>query len=64
MRARVSKVASAAPGDQFQPTVAFGGDTTSWLADHEGLVGLVGEHDLDHTDHPDPQLGHTHPSTW
>ena len=42
----------------------IGGDTTSWLADHEGLVGLVGEHDLDHTEHPDPQLGHTHPSTW
>ena len=42
----------------------IGGDTTSWLADHEGLVGLVGEHDLDHTEHPDPQLDHTHPSTW
>jgi hypothetical protein len=42
----------------------IGGDTTSWLADHEGLIGLVGEHDLDHTEHPDPQLGHTHPSTW
>ena len=42
----------------------IGGDTTSWLADHEGLVGLVGEHDLDHTEHPDPQLGHSHPSTW
>jgi hypothetical protein len=42
----------------------IGGDTTSWLADHEGLVGLVGEHDLDHTEHPDPQLGHTHPITW
>jgi hypothetical protein len=42
----------------------IGGDTTSWLADHEGLVGLVGEHDLDHTEYPDPQLGHSHPSTW
>jgi hypothetical protein len=42
----------------------IGGDTTSWLADHEGPVGLVGEHDLDHTEHTDPQLGHTHPSTW
>jgi hypothetical protein len=42
----------------------IGGGTTSWLADHEGLVGLVGEHDLDHTEHPDPQLGHTHPTPW
>jgi len=42
----------------------IGGDTTSWLADHEGLVGLVGEHDLDHTEHLDPTLGHTHPTTW
>jgi hypothetical protein len=39
-------------------------DTTIWLRDHEGLVGLVGEHDLDHTEHPDPQLGHTHPLRW
>jgi hypothetical protein len=42
----------------------IGDDTTSWLANHEGLVGPVGEHDLDHTDHPHLQLGHTHPSTW
>jgi hypothetical protein len=42
----------------------IGGDTTSWLADHEGLVGLVGEHDLDHTENLDPQLGHTHPIPW
>jgi hypothetical protein len=42
----------------------IGGDTTRWLAEHEGLVGLVGEHDLDHTEHPDPQLGHTHPTRW
>jgi hypothetical protein len=42
----------------------IGGDTTSWLAEHEGLVGLVGEHDLDHTEHPDPQLGHSHPTPW
>ena len=65
---------SASPNWQGDPSAALaghlvdqhgiGGDTTSWLADHEGLVGLVGEHDLDHTEHPDPQLGHTHPSTW
>jgi hypothetical protein len=42
----------------------IGGDTTSWLADHEGLVGLVGEHDLDHTEQPERQLGHTHPTPW
>jgi hypothetical protein len=42
----------------------IGGGTTSWLPDHEGLVGLVGEHDLDHTQHAHPQLGHTHPRTW
>jgi hypothetical protein len=42
----------------------IGGDTTSWLAEYEGLVGLVGEHDLDHTEHPDEQLGHTHPTRW
>ena len=43
----------------------IGGDTTSWLADHEGLVGLVGEHDLDHTEHhAGPQLGHRHPIPW
>jgi hypothetical protein len=39
----------------------IGGDTTTWLARHEGLVGLVGEHDLDHTEHPDE---HTHPTPW
>jgi hypothetical protein len=39
-------------------------DTTLWLRDHEGLVGLVGEHDLDHAEHPDPPLGHTHPLRW
>ena len=43
---------------------SLSGDTTCWLRDHEGLVGLVGEHDLDHTEHLDPQLGHSHPSTW
>jgi hypothetical protein len=44
---------------------AIGGDTTSWLADHEGLVGLVGEHDLDHTEHHAGQrLGHRHPIPW
>jgi hypothetical protein len=43
----------------------IGGDTTSWLQDHEGLVGLVGEHDLDHTEHhAGQQLGHRHPSPW
>lgn len=42
----------------------IGGDTTGWLAEHEGLVGLVGEHDLDHTEHLDAQLGHTHPTPW
>jgi hypothetical protein len=42
----------------------IGGDTTSWLADHEGLVGLVGEHDLDHTEPAHAQLGHDHPSSW
>jgi hypothetical protein len=43
----------------------IGGDTTSWLADHEGLVGLVGEHDLDHTEHhAGQQLGHRHPIPW
>jgi hypothetical protein len=42
----------------------IGGDTTSWLQAHEGLVGLVGEHDLDHTEHPGQQLGHTHPTPW
>jgi hypothetical protein len=40
------------------------GDTTCWLRDHEGLVGLVGEHDLDHSEHPDPPLGHTHRHRW
>ena len=40
------------------------GDTTGWLADHEGLVGLVGEHDLDHTEPSSQQLGHTHPTPW
>jgi hypothetical protein len=39
-------------------------DTTRWLRDYEGLVGLVGEHDLDHTEHANTQLGHTHPSSW
>jgi hypothetical protein len=43
---------------------AITNDTTTWLGDHEGLVGLVGEHDLDHTEHPDPRLGHTHPLRW
>jgi hypothetical protein len=42
----------------------IGGDTTSWLVHHEGLVGLVGEHDLDHTEHHAGQLGHTHPTPW
>jgi hypothetical protein len=43
----------------------IGGDTTSWLAEHEGLVGLVGEHDLDHTEHhAGQQLGHRHPIPW
>ena len=42
----------------------IGGDTTSWLHEHEGLVGLVGEHDLDHSEHPDQALGHTHPVPW
>jgi hypothetical protein len=40
----------------------IGGDTTSWLAEFEGLVGLVGEHDLDHTENTSQQLGHTHPT--
>ena len=40
------------------------GETTAWLADHEGLVGLVGEHDLDHAEHPGDQLDHTHPTSW
>jgi hypothetical protein len=39
-------------------------ETTRWLEEHEGLVGLVGEHDLDHSEHPDSQLGHTHPLRW
>jgi hypothetical protein len=43
---------------------AISSDTTVWLRDHEGLVGLVGEHDLDHTEHSDPQLGHTHSLRW
>ena len=55
---------SAALAGHLVDQHGIGGDTTSWLADHEGLVGLVGEHDLDHTEHPDPQLGHSHPSTW
>jgi hypothetical protein len=42
----------------------IGGDTTGWLADHEGLVGLVGEHDLDHSEHLDRPLDHTHPPAW
>jgi hypothetical protein len=43
----------------------IGGDTTSWLQTHEGLVGLVGEHDLDHTEHhAGQQLGHAHPTPW
>ena len=41
-----------------------GGDTTTWLRDHEGLVGLVGEHDLDHTEHLAGRLDHTHPTVW
>jgi hypothetical protein len=40
------------------------GETTAWLQDHEGLVGLVGEHDLDHAEHRGGQLGHTHPTPW
>jgi hypothetical protein len=42
----------------------IGDDTTQWLRDHEGLVGLVGEHDLDHTEPSHTQLGHTHPPSW
>jgi hypothetical protein len=43
----------------------IGGDTASWLAEHEGLVGLVGEHDLDHIEHhAGQQLGHRHPIPW
>jgi hypothetical protein len=42
----------------------IGDDTTTWLRDHEGLVGLVGEHDLDHSDPPNDSLGHTHPTRW
>jgi hypothetical protein len=42
----------------------IGGDTTRWLQEHEGLVGLVGEHDLDHTEYPGEQLDHTHPTAW
>jgi len=42
----------------------IGGETTRWLADHEGVVGLVGEHDLDHTESLGEQLGHTHPTPW
>jgi hypothetical protein len=42
----------------------IGGDTTTWLQEHEGLVGLVGEHDLDHTEHLDRPLDHTHPTAW
>jgi hypothetical protein len=41
-----------------------GGETTAWLAEHEGLVGLVGEHDLDHAEHPGDRLGHIHPIPW
>jgi hypothetical protein len=40
------------------------GETTTWLAEYEGLVGLVGEHDLDHAEHPGDTLGHTHPTRW
>ena len=40
------------------------GETTAWLGEYEGLVGLVGEHDLDHAEHPSGQLGHTHPTPW
>ena len=42
----------------------IGDGTTGWLAKHEGLVGLVGEHDLDHAEHPTQALGHDHPSPW
>jgi hypothetical protein len=42
----------------------IGGDTTAWLAEYEGLVGLVGEHDLEHTEHVGEPLGHTHPTAW
>jgi hypothetical protein len=42
----------------------IGGGTTSWLAEFEGLVGLVGEHDLDHTETTSQQPGHTHPTRW
>jgi hypothetical protein len=42
----------------------IGCDTTTWLAAHEGLVGLVGEHDLDHTENTSQQLGHAHPTPW
>jgi hypothetical protein len=51
---------SAAVAAHLVDQHGIGGDTTCWLRDHEGLVGLVGEHDLDHSEHPDPQLGHTH----
>jgi hypothetical protein len=55
---------SAALAGHLVDQHGIGAATTSWLADHEGLVGLVAEHDLDHTEHPGPQLGHAHPSRW
>jgi hypothetical protein len=44
------------PDLQEEPTAALAGH----LVDQHG----IGEHDLDHTEHPHLQLGHTHPSTW
>jgi hypothetical protein len=43
---------------------SLSGETTAWLGEYEGLVGLVGEHDLDHAEHPGDELGHRHPSSW
>jgi hypothetical protein len=59
------RIPAAALAGHLVDQHGIGGDTTSWLADHEGLVGLVGEHDLDHTEHPGEQpLDHTHPTPW
>ena len=35
----------------------IGSDTGPWLLRAQGVAGLVKEHDLDHTENPDEQLG-------
>jgi hypothetical protein len=50
--------------DHLTDEHGIGGDTGRWLLAAQGVTGLVKEHDLDHTQRPSEQLGHTHPSSW